>query len=194
LGRKVGENSGKLYKAARWPVGDTAIMAAWKQDLSVCTDRVDGARAAFTDAIGLSLPVVELNTANTTTSAREKAAAAVRVHRDVRHWVVWGCNDENTIGVVAALEAAGVAPADIIGVGINADLSCRDWRHGRRTGNKASLLIAGQDIGATASTGWSTRCAWGGSCRRRGSAGRSSSTRRTGAPPAYPAPDAGVRR
>ena len=125
-------------------------MAAWKQDLSVCTDRVDGARAAFTDAIGLSLPVVELNTANTTTSAREKAAAAVRAHRDVRHWVVWGCNDENTIGVVAALEAAGVAPADIIGVGINADLSCRDWRHGRRTGNKASLLIAGQDIGATA--------------------------------------------
>jgi L-arabinose transport system substrate-binding protein len=150
MGQKIGEEAGKLYTAAGWTPKNTRIIAAWKQDLSVCTDRVDGAKEAFTAATGQDIQVVEIGTDNTPTDAEDKASAALIANQGVKHWVVWGCNDENETGVVTALQNAGVSPANIIGVGIGAYLTCKDWKAGQVTGNKAALYINGNDVGASA--------------------------------------------
>ncbi|MFF8912935.1 hypothetical protein ACF08M_06320 [Streptomyces sp. NPDC015032] len=76
------------------------------------------------------------------------AAATITADPGVKHWVVWGCNDENVQGGVAALQNAGVGPNDIIGVGLGAYLACKDWQSGKPSGMKAALFINGKDVGA----------------------------------------------
>jgi L-arabinose transport system substrate-binding protein len=151
MGREVGTSAAKQYQDAGWSAADTRIIAAWKQDLSVCTDRVDGAKEAFGKAVGGNLPeIIKVGTDNTPTGAQDKAAAVITANQDVKHWIVWGCNDENVTGVVTALQNADKRPADIVGVGLGAYLSCKDWAAGQDSGNKAALFIDGHQVGASA--------------------------------------------
>ena len=71
-------------------------------------------------------------------------------NRAVKHWIIWGCNDENVSGGVTAVQNAGYAAGDIIGVGLGAYLACKDWGSGKPTGMKAALFINGYDVGALA--------------------------------------------
>jgi len=151
MGTEVGKAAAELYLDAGWTAGDTRILSAYKQDLSVCQDRVDGAEAAFTEAVGDDAPkLVEIGTDNSATDAQDQAGAVITANSGVKHWVVWGCNDENETGVVTALQNSGVAADDIIGVGLGAYLTCKDWAAGQDTGNKAALFISGAEVGKAA--------------------------------------------
>ena len=152
MGTAVGQEAARLYLEAGWTAADTRILSAYKQDLTVCQDRVNGAAAGFSGALsgGESPEVVEVGTDNSATNAQDKAGAVITANPGVAHWIVWGCNDENETGVVTALQNSGVAPADIIGVGLGAYLTCKDWAAGQDTGNKAALFISGVEVGKAA--------------------------------------------
>jgi L-arabinose transport system substrate-binding protein len=153
MGNSVGTEAAKLYKEAGWSAADTRILSGYKQDLSVCTQRVDGAKAAFTKAIGSDIPkIVDIGTDNSATDAQNKAGAVITGNAGVKHWIVWGCNDENETGIVTALQNSNVAPANIIGVGLGAYLTCKDWAAKQDTGNKAALFISGVEVGKAALT------------------------------------------
>lgn len=152
MGNKVGEEAARLYTQAGWTPENTKIISAYKQDLSVCGQRVDGALETFTSGVGAgNVPeVIELGTDNSVTDAQNKAGAALTANAGVKNWVVWGCNDENVTGVVTALQNGAVSPDNIIGVGLGANLTCKDWKAGQVTGNKAALFISGRNVGAQA--------------------------------------------
>lgn len=151
MGTLVGTEAARLYTEAGWSAADTRILSAYKQDLSVCSDRVDAAAAAFTAGIKGDAPaLVEIGTDNSATDAQDQAGAVITANAGVKHWVVWGCNDENETGVVTALQNSGVAPADIAGVGLGAYLTCKDWAAKQDTGNKAALFISGVEVGKAA--------------------------------------------
>jgi L-arabinose transport system substrate-binding protein len=150
MGTEVGKKAAELYKAANWKPEETKIIAAWKQDVTVCTDRVDAALPAFKAAGGPDLEVIKVGTDNTPPDAQNKVAATVTANKNVKNWIIWGCNDENVVGGVTALENAGYAPDNIIGVGINGDYACKAWGAGKKTGTKASLWLAGNEVGALA--------------------------------------------
>ncbi len=150
MGTEVGKKAAELYKAAGWNPAETAIIAAWKQDVTVCTDRVKAALPAFKAAGGPDLKLIEVGTDNTPPDAQTKVAATVTANRAVKNWIVWGCNDENVTGGVTALENAGYKVENIIGVGINGDLACKAWSAGKATGTKASLWLAGHEVGSLA--------------------------------------------
>lgn len=152
MGEKVGEEAARLYTEAGWTAADTRILSAYKEDLSVCQQRVDGAESAFRDAVSDAPEVITVGTDNSATDAQDKAGAIITANAGVKHWIVWGCNDENETGVVTALQNSGVAPADIIGVGLGAYLTCKDWKAGQDTGNKAALFISGIEVGKAAVT------------------------------------------
>jgi L-arabinose transport system substrate-binding protein len=150
MGKKVGQKAGELYKEAGWSPSDTALLSVYKQDLSDCQLRHQGQEQEFKAAGGDGVQVIELGTDNSNPDAQNRTAAVVTAHHDVKHWVVVGCNDESETGAVTALANAGFGADDVIGVGLGAYLTCKDWKAGKETGNKAALFIDGRGVGASA--------------------------------------------
>ena len=150
MGTEVGTEAGTLFKQYGWTAADTRVLAVYQQDLSDCQQREQGEEQGFATASGASLQVVKLGTDNSVVDAQNKTGAALTANPGVKHWVVWGCNDESETGAVTALQNSGVAPASIDGVGLGAYLTCKDWKAGKDSGNKAALFIDGRAVGSTA--------------------------------------------
>ncbi|WP_084514353.1 substrate-binding domain-containing protein [Nocardia acidivorans] len=150
MGTEVGARAGQDFKKFGWKPEETAIVDAWKQDVTVCTDRVKANQKAFKDTAGVDVKVIEVGTDNTPSDAQNKISATVSGNRSVKNWIVMGCNDENVSGGVAAIQNAGYAADNVLGVGLGAYLACKEWRGGKPTGFKAALFINGRDVGALA--------------------------------------------
>ena len=150
MGEKVGAEAGKLFKAAGWRPSDTALLSVYKQDLSDCQLRDQGEEQAFQQNGGAGVQAIKLGTDNSNPDAQSRTGAVITAHRSVKHWVVVGCNDESETGAVTALANAGFKASDVIGVGLGAYLTCKDWMAGKQTGNKAALYISGAGVGADA--------------------------------------------
>ena len=150
MGNSVGEMAADLYQEAGWSAADTKILAVGKPDLSVCVQRTDGAKDTFTQTVSDAPEIIDVQTDNSVTNALDKAGAVITANQDVKNWVVWGCNDESVTGAVTALQNTGVSADNIIGVGLGAYLTCKDWQAGQDTGNKAALYISGEDVGRAA--------------------------------------------
>jgi L-arabinose transport system substrate-binding protein len=148
MGQKVGQKAGELYKQAGWSPSDTALLSVYKQDLSDCQLRHQGETEAFKQAGGQGVPVIKLGTDNSNPDAQNRTSAVIAAHHEVKHWVVVGCNDESETGAVTALANAGFGADEVIGVGLGAYLTCKDWKAGKETGNKAALYISGHEVGA----------------------------------------------
>lgn len=151
MGYKVGQAAGALYKKAGWTAQETRIAAAFEEQLSDCQDRQKGEEAGFQAAAGGAMPtVIKIGTDNSVVDAQNRTGAVITANPGIKHWVVWGCNDESETGAVTALSNAGIGPQNIIGVGLGAYLTCKDWQAGQPSGNKAALFISGHDVGSAA--------------------------------------------
>ena len=150
LGTSVGTKAGELFKAARWSAAETRVLAAYSPGLSDCRDRESGEEAGFAKAAGARVQVIKLSTDNSDFTARIEAAKAIAKNPHVKHWIAWGCNDESETGVVATLQSHRVGAADIIGVGLGAYLTCKDWAADKPTGNKAALFLDARAVGKAA--------------------------------------------
>jgi L-arabinose transport system substrate-binding protein len=149
MGTEVGKEAATLFKQYGWTKADTAVVSSWDPTVTVCTQRVVAAKDAFTKNGGSSAKSIDLNTDNTPSGAQDKASAMLTANQGFKHWVVWGCNDENVSGVVTAMQNAGVSPDNIDGVALGGYLACKPWNANSPTGMKASLYISGADVGTT---------------------------------------------
>ncbi|MFE2561854.1 substrate-binding domain-containing protein [Streptomyces sp. NPDC059352] len=149
MGDEVGKRAAAEFEKAGWKAADTRVISAWKQDVTVCGDRVEGAKKAFEAAVN-GVKNIDVPTDNTPTGAQDKIAATLTANPGVKNWVVWGCNDENVAGGVTALQNAGVKADNIIGIGLGAYLACKEWQSGKPSGMKGALFINGKDVGALA--------------------------------------------
>lgn len=150
MGEQVGTKAAELFKETDWTPEDTRIIRVSKEDLQTCEDRNDGALETFTEGTGVELEVIRIGSDASQIDSQDKTAAAITANPGVTNWVVWGCNDESATGATTALQNAGVAPENIIGVGLGAYLMCKDWVAGVDSGNKAALYISGVDVGRAA--------------------------------------------
>jgi L-arabinose transport system substrate-binding protein len=150
MGQKVGGEAARLFKQTNWTPADTKIIRVSKEDLQTCEDRNNGALDVFKKDTGVDLPVVKVGSDASTIDSQDKTAAVITANPGVTNWVVWGCNDESETGAVTALQNAGFTPDHILGVGLGAYLTCKDWKAGTASGNKAALYISGVDVGKAA--------------------------------------------
>ncbi|HEY2674401.1 MAG TPA: substrate-binding domain-containing protein [Rugosimonospora sp.] len=150
MGTSVGQEAAKLYQQAGWTAADTRVLALYQQGLSDCQQREQGEESGFQSTAGALPTVVKVGTDNSVVDAQNKAAAVLTANPGVKHWVVWGCNDENETGGVTALQNHQISPDNIVGVGLGAYLTCKDWQAGTKSGNKAALFIDGRAVGASA--------------------------------------------
>lgn len=148
MGTSVGQQAGTLYQKSGWNPADTKILAAYQEGLSDCQQREQGEEAGFARTAKAPVPIVKVGTDNSVVDAQNKTGAVITANPQVKHWVVWGCNDENETGAVTALQNSGLSPDNIIGVGLGGYLTCKDWKAGKASGNKAALFIDGGAVGA----------------------------------------------
>jgi L-arabinose transport system substrate-binding protein len=152
MGNKVGDEAGRLLKESGWLTDGSVVgmLAVEKQDLTVCELRTE-AQKAKVQAAGLPADrIYDVASGATVDTANSASGPVITAHPDVTKWVVTGCNDESVLGAINALTAAGVAPADIIGVGLGAYEACRPWSASQESGFKSALFISGLDVGAAA--------------------------------------------
>jgi L-arabinose transport system substrate-binding protein len=152
MGNKVGEEAGRLLTESGWLTDGSVVgmLAVEKQDLSVCELRTEAQKAKVQAAGVAADRIYDVASGATVDTANTAAGPVITAHPDVTKWIVTGCNDESVLGAMNALAAAGVAPADIIGVGLGAYEACRPWAAGQESGFKSALFISGLDVGSAA--------------------------------------------
>lgn len=150
MGTLVGTKAGELFKASGWSPDETRILRVSKEDLSVCEDRVQAAETAFKAASGAEVKTIKIGTDASVIDSQNKTTATITANPGVKKWVVYGCNDESETGAVTALGNAKFGADSVIGVGLGAYLTCKDWKAGAATGNKAALFISGTEVGKSA--------------------------------------------
>jgi L-arabinose transport system substrate-binding protein len=153
MGRKVGEAAVELLTASGWLEDSSkkvGVLSVEVQTLSVCNDRTDAEKAAILTTGISEAQIFPVPYTGEALSAQDAAGPVITANPDITNWVVFGCNDEGVLGTLNALATAGVAPSDIIGVGLGAYEACKFWAAGQESGFKAGLFISGLDVGATA--------------------------------------------
>jgi L-arabinose transport system substrate-binding protein len=152
-GKQVGNAIADIHGELGWakPGPETAIITAEAQTVSVCMDRTDNAIAVLKDRLGMTdEQVIHLAVPGSQDNAMTTAAQAVVAYPAVQKWLIAGCNDNGVLGVVRALEQAGYTADDMIGVGVNGQIACEEFKKPEATGFKASIYVDSAIHGATA--------------------------------------------
>jgi len=152
-GKQVGNAIADIYGELGWakPGPETAILTAEAQTVSVCMDRTDNAIAVLKDRLGMTEEqVIHLAVPGSQDNAMTTAAQAVVAYPAIKKWLIAACNDNGVLGVVRALEQAGYTADDMIGVGVNGQIACEEFKKPEGTGFRASIYVDSAIHGATA--------------------------------------------
>lgn len=155
IGTQVGDTIVGFHKSLGW--GDAAsdstyILSIEVQGLSVCMDRNNAANAVLQAQLGV--PDDRIIHIPYDPGSLDKALSATSQTivglPQAQKFLIDACNDDGVLGAVRALEQAGVATADIIGVGINGQMACEEFKKAEETGLRASVYVDSRVHGATA--------------------------------------------
>jgi L-arabinose transport system substrate-binding protein len=152
-GKQVGNAIADMYKNLGWPKPgpETAIITAEAQTVSVCMDRTDNTIAVLKNRLGMTEDqVIHLAVPQSQDNAMTTASQAIVTYPKVKKWLIAACNDNGVLGVVRALEQAGFHADDMIGVGVNGQLACEEFKKPEVTGFKGSIFVDSAIHGATA--------------------------------------------
>lgn len=160
MGTDVGKEVGVLFgQRSGWNASNTRVLEEWQFSTTVCTPRVSYADTFFRQTGGpaaRSIPAIKVDTDNsesgTPTSAQNKTASTINAYHSIKHWIVFGCNDQNVQGAINALSNAGISPANILAVGLGGDVACKGWGANAPNAMAAALLINGYRVGYDAVT------------------------------------------
>jgi len=152
VGRQVGAEMAKRFKEAGWDPASTKIASIELQELSVCMVRNRNAQAEFLDQVP-DFPeenIVHVPYDGTSNTAIDAMNGTITANQRVEHWLIWSCNDDGVVGAIRALENAGIGPDRAIGVGLNANLACGEWKKGGDTALKSAIYTDSAKVGAGA--------------------------------------------
>lgn len=120
IGQQVGNAIAKEIEARGWNMEDVAALRITNYELPTAKERTDGATDALLEAGFNKANIFDAPQQNTDTSSAFAAASPVLSKRgEFKHWVIYALNEESVLGGVRASEQYGLAPEDVIGVGIN---------------------------------------------------------------------------
>jgi L-arabinose transport system substrate-binding protein len=154
MGLAVGKDAAKHLNDAGW-IDDgkkVGVLSVEVQTLSVCQDRTDAATEVMLEEVsGLKKSdILHVPYDGSAESALKAVPGVVTAHPDIKNWVIYSCSDDGIAGALRALDGAGIALDDIIGVGLGAYQACKEWKSGRPTGFTSALYLNGADVGSMA--------------------------------------------
>src|ERR1700722_12716277 len=83
-------------------------------------------------------------------SAVTAVTTTLTAHPEAKRWIFYSCNDDGVLGGVRATENQGLAPSDIIGIGIDGSRACDAFGSGKPTGFRGTMYIDSGKEGAQA--------------------------------------------
>jgi L-arabinose transport system substrate-binding protein len=143
IGRQVGAEEARLYKALGWAdKKDVKLAAIEDRKADTCMQRTRGAEAAFLEAApGFDKAnIVRIPYDNTMNSAIDAVTTTLTANPGAAHWIFFSCNDDGVLGSVRATENSGMKPDQVIGA----------FGNGQPTGFRGTLWIDSGKEGATA--------------------------------------------
>lgn len=155
IGKQVGDTIVEFHKSLGWgdaAASDTFVLSIEVQGLSVCMDRNNAANDVLKSSLGITdAQIIHIpydpGSLDKALSATSQTIVGIP---QAKRFLIDACNDDGVLGAVRALEQAGVATADIIGVGINGQMACEEFKKAEDTGLRASVYVDSRVHGATA--------------------------------------------
>ena len=144
IGNLVGQSLADEMKRRGWKPEETAAMGITLVELDTARERTDGAAEAL---VATGFPkdrvfVGPLRGLAEVSTAFDAANIVLTQHADIKHWLVFGMNDESVLGGVRALEGRGFMAENTIGIGIGGSTGMVDWQKEKPTGFFAAVLIS----------------------------------------------------
>jgi L-arabinose transport system substrate-binding protein len=155
IGKQVGDTIVEFHKTLGWgdaAADDTYVLSIEVQGLSVCMDRNNAANAVLQSELGVSDEKIihipyDPGSLDKALSATSQTIVGLP---QAKRFLINACNDDGVLGAVRALEQGGVPTADMIGVGINGQMACEEFKKAEETGLRASVYVDSRVHGATA--------------------------------------------
>ncbi|ALM52413.1 sugar ABC transporter substrate-binding protein [Halomonas huangheensis] len=120
IGQQVGNAIASEMEARGWNPEEVAALRITNYELPTAKERTDGATEALLESGFAESNIFDAPQQNTdTASAFSAASPVISQNGDFEHWVIYALNEESVLGGVRATEQYGLAPEDVIGVGIN---------------------------------------------------------------------------
>ena len=132
------------YTKRGWKVEDTWALGVTLEELDTAKQRTDGASEALAEG-GFPkehISIAAIRGLADVTNAFDAANVVLTQHQKVKHWLVFGMNDESVLGGIRALEGRKLAASDIIGVGIGGTTGRVDFEKPEATGFFSAVLIS----------------------------------------------------
>jgi L-arabinose transport system substrate-binding protein len=154
IGTQVGQALAAEMKVRGWKPADTGALRIAFDQLPTARERTGGAADALKAA---GIPAAKLfdaaQTKTDTESAYNAANIAFTKHAAIRHWVVFGLNDEAVMGAVRAAEGRGMRADAVIGVGIGGSKTAiNEFTKPAATGFYGTVMISSKRHGYETST------------------------------------------
>jgi L-arabinose transport system substrate-binding protein len=153
IGHQVGAELAKIYKTEGWDKSnDVKLGSIEDQKADTCMRRNRGAEAAFLEANPSfnKADIVRIPYDNHMESAVTAVTTTLTAHPEAKRWIFYSCNDDGVLGGVRATENQGLAPSDVIGVGIDGSRACDAFGGGKPTGFRGTMYIDSAKEGAQA--------------------------------------------
>ncbi len=155
IGKQVGDTIVGFHKSLGWGdkvSAETVVLSIEVQGLSVCMDRNNTANAVLMSQLGVTdAQVIHIpydpGSLDKALSATSQTIVAIP---QAQKFLINACNDDGVLGAVRALEQAGITTENIIGVGINGQMACEEFKKKEDTGLRASVYVDSAVHGSTA--------------------------------------------
>ncbi len=143
IGRQAGEALYAEFTKRHWPLDETAACAITFDELNTVKERTDGTIAALTEA-GFPAEKIHRGAEKVTDvpAAFDAANIVLTQHPEVKRWLVFSVNEEGVLGAIRAMEGRGIAPENVIAIGIGAGIGFTEFEKAHPTGYFASVVIS----------------------------------------------------
>lgn len=145
---KIGEAVGQAIideaKKRGWDLKTVGAIRVSYDQLPTAVDRVEGAISVLKANGFPAENIFDAPQAKTDTEAALNAATTVlNKHADIKNWVAFGLNDEAALGAVRATESVGIAPENVVAVGIGgAESAINEFKKPNPTGFVGTVIIS----------------------------------------------------
>jgi L-arabinose transport system substrate-binding protein len=144
IGELVGQAIVDEMKVRGWKASETGAISVSFYELQTAKERSTGAISVLNKNAFPAAMIFDAPQKTTDTEGGFNAANVVLTkHPTIKHWVIFGVNDETVMGAVRATEGRGFKAADVIGVGIGGSGTADvEFQKADPTGFFATVLIS----------------------------------------------------